>query len=86
MTLFQQVIELCTPYFGSPAQAEQFLARQCKAHLNREPTALTPHDLWELSKWAMISGSLVMGKGKSEELSEKILQLRRSMGSLPLGR
>ncbi len=86
MTLFQQVLDLSTPYFGSAAQAEQFLTRQCKAHLNRDPATLTAHDLWELAKWAMISGSLVMDKAKSEELSEKILQLRRSMGSVSIAR
>jgi hypothetical protein len=42
------------------------------------------HDLVNLAKWAMISGSLQIGKEKAEEMSEKILALRRAMGQVPL--
>jgi hypothetical protein len=79
MNLYQQIISLCTPYFGDVAKAEQFLTRQCRAHLNREPQDLQMNDLWNLAHWTMISGGLVLGKAKAEELSDKIRDLRKVM-------
>jgi hypothetical protein len=84
MSLYKQVLELITPYFDSPIGAEVFLVRQCKQHLNREPANLGPHDLWNLAKWTMVSGGLLLSKQKAEEMSHKILDLRKSMGSVPL--
>ena len=84
MNLFQQVLELLVPYFGSPTGAEQFLTRQCKRHLDRAPEELGPHDLRNLAKWTLVSGGLLVSKEKAEEMSDKILGLRKSMGAVPL--
>jgi hypothetical protein len=85
MSTYSQVLQLISPYFGNSNAADNFLSRQCKYHLNREPAELGPHDLWELAKWAMVSGGLLIGKDKAEELSDKIRDFRKSMGELPLG-
>ncbi len=84
MSLYQTIFDLITPYFHSPIAAEQFLVRQCQFHLNIEPANLGPHDLVNLAKWATVSGGLQIGKPKAEEMSEKILAVRRSMGAVSL--
>jgi hypothetical protein len=84
MGLYNQVLDLITPYFNSPVAAEQFLVRQCQFHLQREPAQLGPHDLPSLAKWTMVSGGLQVGKDKAVEMSDQILALRRSMGATPL--
>jgi hypothetical protein len=84
MNLYQQVFKLVAPYFDSPDSATRFLARQCREHLGRETTDLGPHDLWNLSKWVAISGRLLVGQQKADEMSDKIRELRKSMGEVPL--
>ena len=84
MNLYQTILESITPFFASQVAAEQFLLRQCEFHLKVEPQKLGAHDLVNLSKWAMVSGGLLIGKDKAEAMSEKILAMRRSMGAVPL--
>jgi|GEM_PF-495950 len=84
MNLYHQIVDLSVPYFGSRADAERFISRQCKGHLNRDPEQLSPHDLWNLAKWVEISGDLLLRRGQASELKDKILDLRRSMGEVPL--
>lgn len=84
MGLYNQVLELITPYFNSPIAAEQFLVRQCQFHLQREPAQLVAHDLPNLAKWTMVSGGLQVGKDKAVEMSDRILALRRALGTMPL--
>ena len=84
MSVYQDVLKVVTPYFNSPTAAEIFLTRQCENHLQRKATELGMHDLVNLAKWAMISGGLQVGKEKAEEMSDKILALRRAMGEVPL--
>jgi len=84
MSLYQMVLEMIAPFFASQVAAEQFLLRQCEFHLKVEPQKLGVHDLVNLSKWAMVSGGLLIGKDKAEAMSEKILALRRTMGAVPL--
>lgn len=84
MNLYQTILELITPFFASTIAAEQFLIRQCEFHLKVEPQKLGVHDLVNLSKWAMVSGGLLIGKDRAEVMSEKILAVRRSMGAVPV--
>ncbi|HEY8490006.1 MAG TPA: hypothetical protein VIO14_03340 [Dehalococcoidia bacterium] len=72
-SLYEQVIGVAKPYLG--LVTEQFVARQCTAHLKVQPQALTPAQIPELAKWVEISGALVMDKAKAAELKEKILKL-----------
>ncbi|MBI5033767.1 MAG: hypothetical protein HZB51_24885 [Chloroflexi bacterium] len=84
MNLYQTVLESITPFFASQVAAEQFLLRQCEFHLKIDPQRLGAHDLVNLSKWAMVSGGLLIGKEKAEAMSEKILTMRRVMSTVPL--
>jgi hypothetical protein len=84
MNVYQNALEVITPYFNTVNAAEIFLTRQCESHLQRKAVDLGMHDLVTLAKWAMVSGGLLIGKEKAEEMSEKILALRRSMGAVPL--
>ena len=84
MSVYQNILELMTPYFSNQNAAEIFLTRQCESHLQRKPAELGMHDLVNLAKWALVSGGLQIGKEKAEEMSGKIMELRRSVGDVPL--
>ena len=84
MSVYENVLEVIKPYFSTPNGAEIFLTRQCESHLQRKPVELTMHDLVNLAKWAMVSGGLQIGKAKAEEMSDKILRLRRAVTQVPL--
>jgi hypothetical protein len=84
MNVYQNVLEVVKPYFNSPTAAEIFLTRQCESHLQRKPAELTIHDLVNLAKWTMVSGGLQIGKEKAQEMSDKILGLRRTATQVPL--
>lgn len=84
MSLYHQIVDLSVPYFGTRADTERFLARQCKGHLNVDPERLGPHDLWNLAKWVEIPGDLVLKRGQAGELKDKILNLRKAMGPVPV--
>jgi hypothetical protein len=73
MSLYDRVITVARPYLG--LVTEQFVARQCTAHLQVDPRALGPGHLLELAKWVEISGALVMDRAKAAELRDKILDL-----------
>ena len=84
MSVYEKVLEVVKPYFNTPVAAEIFLTRQCESHLQRKPAELAMHDLVNLAKWAMVSGGLLIGKVKAEEMSDKILGLRRAAAQVPL--
>jgi hypothetical protein len=84
MNVYQNVLEVVKPYFSTPNAAEIFLTRQCESHLQRKPAELAMHDLVNLAKWAMVSGGLQIGKDKAQEMSDKILELRRTATQVPL--
>lgn len=79
MNLYNQILGQSASFFGDIAKADQFLSRQCRMHLNREPNDLSANDLWNLANWVMISGSMFIGKECAEELSDQIRNLRKSM-------
>ena len=84
MNVYENVLEVVKPYFSTQNAAEIFLTRQCESHLQRKPAELSIHDLMNLAKWAMVSGGLQIGKDKAEEMSDKILGLRRTATQVPL--
>jgi hypothetical protein len=53
VNLYKQVVDVTSDYLG-PA-AERFIDRQIQNHLNKEPEALTPHDMPSLIDWLRIS-------------------------------
>ncbi|MBI5302729.1 MAG: hypothetical protein HY868_11370 [Chloroflexi bacterium] len=79
MSVYESVVQIATPYFENTAKTETFLARQCRSHLNCEPSNLKASDLWNLAHWAMISGGMMIGKERAEELGDKIRDLRKTM-------
>lgn len=68
---YDKIIGICEKYLSSGAK--DFLNRQIATHLNKTPEALMPTDKTELAKWCKISGRLVLGNEKSEQLSKEIL-------------
>lgn len=86
MDLYAQVLELTVPYFATRADAERFLARQCKHHLKLDPQHLAPEDLWHLARWVEISSGLLFGSQKAGELKAGILALGTTGGPGPTPR
>ena len=74
MTLEQDCIKALTRHIG-PA-APSFLARQCKYHINKEPSMLQKSDLDELAKWCYIGVSLILNKTVAERVKQEILALK----------
>lgn len=72
--LAQKVLNVSTAYLG-PA-TKMFLARQTKYHLHGlDYEQLQKEHLNELSKWILISGSLIIDKARAEELSRLVANL-----------
>ena len=74
MSLEQECIRVLTRHLG-PA-APSFLARQCKYHLNTEPSMIQKSDLEELGKWCYIGVSLTLNKTVAEKVKEDIIALK----------
>jgi hypothetical protein len=70
MTLYEQVLNVSKTYLG-PA-AEQFISRQCQAHLNKSASDLANADLTALAKWMEIGAGLLMDPTKAKELAVKV--------------
>ena len=71
--LAEKILGITVEYVG-PA-AERFLDRQTKSHLNGLNFAdLEQKHLPELSRWIVVSASLLIDKTRAEELSNKILR------------
>jgi hypothetical protein len=68
---YDEILKICERYFSTEAQ--RFLDRQIAAHLNKAADAITPADRSELARWCKISGSLLLGEDKAEQLSNDIL-------------
>jgi hypothetical protein len=69
--LSNKVLKLSVNYLGPAAKI--FFERQTKAHMNGlQFDSLERQHLPELSKWVLISASLVIDQPKAKELSEKI--------------
>ncbi|WFN33487.1 hypothetical protein L1S32_06395 [Methanogenium sp. S4BF] len=66
-----RVLKEVTFYLG-PA-AERFLERQTKSHLDGLAfTSLERKHLKDLAYWLRVSGGLVIGKDKAEEMALKV--------------
>ena len=66
-----KVLKEVTFYLG-PA-AERFLERQTKSHMDGLAfTSLERKDLKDLAYWLQVSGGLVVGKDKAEEMALKV--------------
>jgi hypothetical protein len=74
MGLEQNCILVLTRQMG-PA-AKNFLERQCRAHLNKEPVQLQKADLDELARWSEIGTQLILGKIIGEKVKQGLLALK----------
>jgi len=73
-TVEQQCLAVLTKQMGPAAKG--FLDRQCKSHLNKEPSTLQKTDLDELAKWCQIGTKLVLGEQVGEKVKAGILALK----------
>lgn len=74
MTLNETVINILAEDLGPSAKS--FFARQCKAHLNKEPESITKQDLDELAKWCHNGVKLILGDDIADKVNKKILSLK----------
>ncbi len=70
---YDNLLNVCKKYFSD--NGKDFLDRQIKSHLNKSPETITTVDKDELAKWCRISGSLLLGKERSEQLSSEIVSI-----------
>lgn len=69
--MYQNSLEICQKYLGSGAK--QFLDRQIKSHLNKPVEEVLPEDKTELAKWFIISGALLIGMDKAQQMSNDLI-------------
>jgi hypothetical protein len=74
MSVEQQCLGVLTKQMGPAAKG--FLDRQCKSHLNKQPSALQKSDLDELAKWCQIGTQLVLGAPVGEKVKAGLLALK----------
>lgn len=70
---YDKALKICEKYLSKGAK--NFLDRQITMHLNKTNNALDVSDKTELAKWCNISGALLLGKQKAEQLSAEILSI-----------
>ena len=71
--VYDNTLAICQKYLSGDAQ--RFLDRQISAHLKKTPEALLAPDKEELGRWCRISGALLLGKDKAEQLESEILSI-----------
>jgi hypothetical protein len=74
MSVEQQCLSVLTKQMGPAARG--FLDRQCKSHLNKQPSALEKSDLDALAKWCQIGTQLVLGAPVGEKVRAGLLALK----------
>ena len=70
-SVYENILGKCQKYFSD--DSKRFLDRQINSHLKKTPETLTAYDKTELAKWCKISGALLLGNAKAEQLSQEIL-------------
>ena len=74
MTLEQDCIAVLATQMGPAARV--FLAKQCRAHLSKEPTALEKSDLNELANSCANGTQSILGAAVAENVRKGILALK----------
>jgi hypothetical protein len=75
MTVEQDFLAVLAEDLG-PA-AKTFLLRQCRNHLNKEPSMLQESDIDELAKWCQIGVQSALGAQIAESVKKGLLTLRQ---------
>ncbi len=72
-TVYQGILDICEKYlFGN---SQKFLDRQISTHLKKSPENITAEDADELEKWSKVSGALLLGQSKAEQMAQEIFTL-----------
>jgi hypothetical protein len=74
MTLEQDCIAVLATQMGPAARV--FLQKQCRAHLNKEPSALQKSDLNLLADWCAAGTQSILGAAVAENVRKGILALK----------
>ena len=74
MTLEQDCVATLATQMGPAARA--FLDRQCRHHLNKDPSRLQRNDLDELAKWCYVGTQSALGIAIAENIKKNILALK----------
>jgi hypothetical protein len=75
MTVEQDSLAVLAEDLG-PA-AKPFLLRQCRSHLNKEPSMLQKSDIDNLAKWCHIGIQLTLGAQVAENVQKGLLALKQ---------
>ena len=75
MTVEQDCLAVLAQELG-PA-AKTFLTRQCKTHLNKEPSMLQKSDIDNLAKWCQIGVQLAIGAQVAENVRKGFMILKQ---------
>ncbi len=77
-TIYQDILNICEKYLSGNSQ--KFLDRQIIAHLKKIPENIVPEDASEIAKWSQISGGLLLGQNKAEQMAKEIFTLVKGNG------
>ncbi len=70
-TLYRDILDICETYLSG--DSKKFLDRQITTHLKKSPENILPEDASEIAKWSKVSGGLVLGQSKAEQMAKEIL-------------
>ncbi len=76
MTVEQDCLAVLAQDLGPAAKA--FLVRQCRGHLNKEPSMLQKTDIDNLAKWCQISVQSALGAQIAENVKKGLLALKQN--------
>jgi hypothetical protein len=74
MTLEQDCIAVLATQMGPAARV--FLQKQCRTHLNKEPSALQKSDLNLLADWCAAGTQSILGAAVAENVRKGLLALK----------
>ncbi len=69
-TTYQEILNICEKYLSGNSQ--KFLDRQITAHLKKTPDSIVAEDANEIAKWTAVSGGLLLGQSKAEQMAKEI--------------
>ncbi|HTY74646.1 MAG TPA: hypothetical protein VMD05_03675 [Candidatus Nanoarchaeia archaeon] len=75
MTTEQDCLAVLAEELGPAAKA--FMIRQCRSHLNKEPSQLQKFDLDEFAKWCYAGIQVALGAQIAENVKKGLLALKQ---------
>jgi hypothetical protein len=75
MTVEQDCLAVLAEELG-PA-AKTFMTRQCRSHLNKEPSQLQKSDIDEFAKWSYAGVQFALGAQVAENVKKGLLALKQ---------